>query len=149
LLSLIVFILTRWERRRHLKIILYVDHGTLFSEEIAADSEPDFLVARLVNDGQRGIVIDLESLAFFGKKRKIQHGLDWMGLARIPHPLASGQSCAIGVYLNAFAEMIGENGYSKAIIPLDFKIKDVHGKTYTSKGEYELLLEVNETRRTD
>ena len=57
-LSVVTFVLTRWERRKHLTVDLLVDHGTRFRSELGAESEEDLIIARFINDGQQPVVID-------------------------------------------------------------------------------------------
>ena len=148
-LSVIVFVLTRWERRKTLALDLECVTSKKFGEE-AGDGDDMMIILRVINVGARAIAIDKNSFEIVGPEKNVRtYETDWFGLENIPHPLKPGESFEVGLFLESFTYFQGYGGYSKDILPISVKLSDIEGRTYRPKSKYELLLEVGDIRRVN
>jgi hypothetical protein len=150
ILSVVVFALTRWERRKILTIDLECVSGELtdkFKEE-AGEFIETMLVIRVMNTGPRAIAIDKTSIKVIGPKKNVNtYDTDWFGLDRIPHPLSPNEHFEVGIFLETFTLFQDYKGFSTDVIPISIELKDIENKLYTLSSRYELLLEVDDVRR--
>lgn len=146
LLGVVTFALTRWERRKKLTIDLFVDHGTRFREEIEQDCFDSILVARFINDGQRPIAIDSNSLMFNGNGRQVPFWkTDCFGKDTFPTVLTMGASAEVGIFIESFAHLIEATPNSE--VEVSVTVRDLAGKCYRPTAHHILLLEVEEIKR--
>ena len=142
-LSIITFALTRWERRKKITIDMFIDHGTRFREEIDKESEDPILIVRFINDGQRPIVIDCNSLVFYGNEHPVPWWkTDCLGKNTFPPILNTGVPGEVGIFLESFVQLVGAPPNSE--VEVSVTVKDIDGKCYRPTSIYNLLLEVNE-----
>lgn len=148
-LSVIVFVLTRWEHRKTLTVVVECAQGEKFKDE-AGEYNETMIVIRAMNVGARSIVIDKTSIEIEGPKKNVRtYETDWFGLDRIPHPLNPGESFEIGLFLESFTHFQGYESkeHSTDILAVSVNLSDIEGKSYKTKSKYELLLEANDIRR--
>jgi len=150
ILSVFVFVLTRWERRKILTIDLECVGGEItdkFKKE-AGEYKETMIVIHVMNTGSQAIVINKESILITGPKKSVNTSeTDWFGLNSIPHPLSPNEHFEVGIFLDSFTHYQGYKDFSKDVISISVELKDIENKRYTLKSKYELLLEVNDIRR--
>ena len=150
ILAVIVFVLTRWKRRKILSIDLECTNTEIndkFKREIEGSSE-SVLIVRVINTGSRPIAIDKNSIKAVGPKKSVEyHETDWLGPEKIPHPLSPNQSFEVGLFLETFKLFQGCEKISKGKLPISVELKDIDGKLYKPKNKYELFLEVDEVEK--
>jgi hypothetical protein len=156
LLSVFVFVLTRWERRKRAEIELFRGDLQRIDPDFTTETvEPDSMIGfRLINIGTRPIAVDKNSLTFSGNGRMISvHETDWAGLDRVPSPLPPNSSFEVGVFQDAFETMLGVNEFrelmkpedsDKCIINVRAAVKDVEGKTFSTKNRHQYSFSVSE-----
>jgi len=114
-LSVVVFSLTRWERRKILIIDFECSSGEIngkFKNE-AGDYNETMLIIHVMNTGARPIVIDKNSIKLIGSKRNVNiYDTDWFGLDNIPRPLNPGTNFEIGLFLESFRYFQGYTNFS-------------------------------------
>ena len=105
ILSVFVFVLTRWERRKILTIDLECVGGEItdkFKKE-AGEYKETMIVIHVMNTGSQAIVINKESILITGPKKSVNTSeTDWFGLNSIPHPLSPNEHFEVGIFLNSF-----------------------------------------------
>jgi len=155
-LSIVIFIITRLERKKTLVLDLECICGELsqkFKREIEIDGlknelKEDMIVIRGMNTGQQAIVLDKNSFKIIGPKKNVDiNYTDWFGLKDIPHPLNPGESFEVGIFEDCFTYAQGYKGFSKDIIPISVEVSDIQDKLYKNKSKYKLLLEVGAIKR--
>ena len=149
ILSVFVFILTRWEKRKSLIIDMFASHNNEFPEEWGTDEyfEEGFVILNLINNGIKPITINSNSFHIFGNGRFIDRFCcDWIGISNVSHPIKPGECSKIGILLEVFEHLLGideiTNKYEE--IGIYCKLKDLEGKGYTNKGKYVYIPEVGE-----
>ena len=152
-LSIVVFALTRWERRKTLTMDIECVCGEVYGEKFKGEvGEYDeiMIVIRVMNVGARAVVIAKESIEITGPKKNVRvYDTDWYGINSIPYPLNPGESFEVGLFLESFTYFQGYKNkeFSKDQLPVSVTLSDIEGKSYKTKSKYELLLEVNDIRR--
>ena len=150
ILSIVIFIITRLERRKTLVLDLECICGELsqkFKSETGEHNE-DMIAIRGMNTGQQAIVVDKNSFKIIGPKKNVNiYYTDWFGLEDIPHPLNPGESFEVGIFEESFTCAQGYKGFSKDIVPISVEVSDIQGKLYKTKSKYKLLLEVGAIER--
>ena len=150
ILSIVIFIITRLERRKTLVLDLECIYGELsqkFESEIG-ECKDNMLLIRVLNTGQQAVVVDKNTFKIIGPKKKVNtYETDWVGLNDIPHPLNPGESFEVGIFENTFASYQGYEGYSEDIIPISAEVSDIQGKLYKTKLKYNLLLAVSAIKK--
>lgn len=152
-LSIVVFALTRWERRKTLVVDIESFHRKVddekFKDEVGGWAG-GMLVIRVMNIGAKAIVIAKDSIEISGPKKKVGlYGTDWFGLNTIPYPLNAGDSFEVGLSLESFTFFQGykSEDLSKDKFPISVTLSDIEGKSYKTRSKYRLLLEVGEVIR--
>lgn len=147
ILSIIIFIITRLERRKTLVLDLEcIDYGVSqkFKNEID-ECEEMMLLIRVINTGQQSIALDKKTFKIIGPKKKVNtYEIDWFGLDEIPYPLNPGQSFEVGIFEESFKDTQGYKGFPEDIIPISVEVSDIQGKLYKTKSKYNLLLAVSD-----
>jgi hypothetical protein len=136
-LSLVVFVLTRIEKRKAVAIQAYCGKPPrepfYFGEVIA----PSFLI-RLTNLCQQNVVLDIATLRLIGSRRKVI-GPDFKWNTYLvdlnPQNLMPGQYLTVGVDLRSFVAEIERLGFSDKVV-ITVEIADVAGKCFTRKVMY-------------
>jgi len=145
MLSIVIFIIKRLERRKTLVLDLEYIYGE-FSQKFKSETgehKEDMIVIRGMNTGQQAIVVDKNSFKIIGPKKNVDiYYTDWFGLDDISHPLNPGESFEIGIFENSFTHAQGYKEYSEDIIPILVEVSDIQGKLYKTKLKYNLLLAV-------
>lgn len=142
-LAALTFALTRWERRMQLGFEFFTDWDKRFRDEFTEPNDDPIMIARVVNAGQTPIILDRESFVFLGDQRRVpQYMADFFGKETIPVPLNPGQCLEIGILLEAFASLVKAG--PKDCVSIGLEVKNVSGKTFRSKENFELLMEVHE-----
>jgi len=147
ILSIVIFIITRLERRKTLVIDLEcIDCGLSqkFENEIPDECEEMILLIRVINTEQQAIAVDKNTFKIIGPKKKVNtYEVDWFGLNDIPYPLNPGQSFEVGIFTDSFKYTQGYEGYSEDTIPISAEVSDIQGKLYKTKSKYNLVLAVD------
>ena len=146
ILSIVIFIITRLERRKTLVLDLECICGELsqkFKSETGEHNE-DMIIIRVMNTGQQAIAVDKNTFKIIGPKKSVNtYETDWFGLDDIPYPLNPGESFEVGIFEDSFTSFQGYEGYSEDIIPISVEVLDIQGKLYKTKLKYNLLLAVS------
>ena len=159
LISIIIFALRLWGRRR--KIVIHFEitylRAVSGSEEYTInedDEDPRVLLLRITNLGARPIVINKDRFMVTCNNKEIsRYDLDWIGLEKIPHPLNPRSSCEVSIFQDSFEEMAGVkelskyfnmNEYHKTNLPLHAELKDIEGRKYQSGKQYYYFFYVSE-----
>ena len=146
ILSIVIFINTRLERRKILVLDLeciYNEISQKFKNEIG-ECEENILLIRVMNTGQQAVAVDKNTFKIIGPKKNVKtYETDWFGLDDIPYPLNPGESFEVGIFEDSFTSFQGYEGYSEDIIPISVEVLDIQGKLYKTKLKYNLLLAVS------
>ncbi|UCC80373.1 MAG: hypothetical protein JSW64_03145 [Candidatus Zixiibacteriota bacterium] len=144
--SILIFVLTRWERRKQLVINLYCDHLRKFRDEFikSTDSDPEesFIVIQVVNTGTKPIVIDKNTVRLLAQNKTIQHGLDWFGKDKIPVPLNPGDQFEVGIFTEVLLGVLGQDKNTNGIFKISAELEDIQGKLYKTKNKYDFIGDV-------
>jgi len=156
LLSLIVFLVTRWEKRIKLDIQLFrgeLDRFNLSQAEVFTSSS-SIICMRIINLGVKAIAIDEGSFKVSsGDKIITTLDTEWVGLDRIPHPVAPGTSFEVGIFQDDFENLFGVAKYKpymnvveyeKCTIAVKAELKSISGKHFTSGNRYQYSFYVSE-----
>ncbi|MBK7093208.1 MAG: hypothetical protein IPH59_16090 [bacterium] len=154
-LSILVFILTRWERRRRLTLVLVKGDTSKFPKEIEGrEEDQELIVLQIVNEGARPLIIDAESLQISVNQRSIRrHDCDWLGIDSIPVPLNPRTSCNVALYLESFEELSGLIEHSdlrkvdspeECVFIVKASVKNIEGKKYATRHDFQYSALVSE-----
>jgi len=157
-LSIAVFLLTRWERRKRVIIELESGDASRFlqpGEEVIGEDEGT-VVIRVANMGAVPIAVDRESFTIRGNGKSISRSdTDWLGVEKIPAPLAPLASFEVAVFKEAFEHLLGREElkpfmnteqYEKTIVPVLAEFREHNGRKFVSKG-YSYFFYVGEIGR--
>lgn len=157
ILSICVFILTRWERRK--SVVLEMEFGDvvkfLDNEDkvywMEGDRQTECVIIRVTNIGQRPIVINKSSFVICGNGGIIKTtNVDWYGLNKIPSPVSPNVSFEVAVMFDDFKRVLDEkalqpimhiDNHDKLTHKLYIEFYDLYGKKFKSKDyAYDFLL---------
>jgi len=155
LLSVFVFILTRWERRTKILVELFTCYDDRFYQDIVSDRESNSMIGiRVINIGVKPIAVDKKSFKILGNGMRIRtYDTDWEGLDKIPYPTVSGTSFEVAVYTESFEVLLGREGFEGFMYKGDFEntlisvtasFKDQSGRNYSTSKKYKYSFEVSE-----
>lgn len=148
-LALGTFLLTRYERRSRLEVEFFTDWGDLFRDERGEEDEDSLLVARIINVGVKNVVIDRNSFALVGNDQKVLWwNCDFFGRDTFPVPLNPGDSAEVGMYVDAFADLVGANR-RHGTVALELHLGELSGRKHRLGNGQKLLLEVHEVANSD
>jgi hypothetical protein len=155
-LSIGVFVLTRWERKRNLVLQLESADYSRFSDELGVlnDDDSSVVILRVTNMGGTPIVVNKDTLIIKGNGRNVRvYKTDWLGMNDIPYPLNPASSFEVGVFKTAFEDILGKEEFStymntkdweKCVIPISAEVSDIKKRKYKSKLPYKYNFYVSE-----
>jgi hypothetical protein len=130
LLSILVFILTRFERRK--RVIIELELGSVerfcnFDDLICeARKYSTLLSIRVTNMAERPIVVNRDSFTIMGHGKTIKtFNTEWLGLHKIPSPLQKNSSFEIGLFIPELNRLLDKESL-KAIMHINYRDKLVH-----------------------
>ncbi|OCH14561.1 hypothetical protein A6E05_19130 [Aliivibrio sp. 1S165] len=147
-ISVITFVLTRYERRAKCIAEIVVGDLSNYSSELTSEADllEETLKIRITNIGGQPVILKPETFFFSALNKKItknQNELDWFGINQLPSPLNPGCSCEVGVITEGILSILGfedlkkycnELEHKKTEIPIEVGVSDLNNRTYKSKG---------------